>query len=123
MPVHGVAPETPAFHAGLAIWKDQPQYGIERLETRRGQLIATSGGRVESIGLCLGNDSGAPQPLDVELHLAEHIWDYRASPGEPLAKATLVVPCGGEQWVDWPLGLELPAGIPRGAFPAARCLA
>ena len=116
MPVHGVARETPGFHAGLAIWKDQPQYGIEQLETRRGQLIATSGGHIASLGLCLSNGSGEAQPLDVELHLIEHIWDYRAMPGEPLAKATLMVPCGEERWLDWPLALTLPEGISQGAF-------
>ncbi|MEY3896989.1 MAG: hypothetical protein RLZZ214_2510, partial [Verrucomicrobiota bacterium] len=76
-PIHGVAPETPSFHEGLAVWRDQPQYNIERLETRRGQLVATSGGRIDSIELCLANDSGLPQTLEVELHRADHIWDYR----------------------------------------------
>lgn len=116
MPVHGVAPETPAFHPGLAVWKDQPQYEIERLDTRRGQLVATSGGRVETIELCLSNHSGQDVALDVELHQVEHIWDYRAEPGTPLAKATLTVPPGESHWVSWPLGIDLPDDLTNGSF-------
>jgi hypothetical protein len=115
-PVHGVAPETPGFHQGLAVWRDQPQYSIERLETRRGQLVATSGGRIDSIELCLANESGVPQTLEVELHRADHIWDYRAEPGAPLAKATLIVPAGEAHWVSWTLGIDLPADLANGSF-------
>lgn len=115
-PIHGVAPETPGFHPGLAVWRDQPQYSIERLETRRGQLVATSGGRIDSIELCLANDSGVPQTLEVELHRADHIWDYRAEPGTPLAKASLIVPPGEANWVSWPLGITLPDDLASGSF-------
>ena len=111
-----MAPETPGFHEGLAVWRDQPQYSIERLETRRGQLVANSGGRIDSIELCLANDSGVPQTLEVELHRADHIWDYRAEPGAPLAKATLIVPPGEANWVSWPLGIDLPEDLPNGSF-------
>jgi FAD dependent oxidoreductase len=115
MPVHGVEPQTPAFHPGLAVWRDQPQYQIERLETRRGQLVASHGGRIETIQLFLSNDSETAAPLEVELHLAEHIWDYRAEPGTPLAKAVLTVPPGGPHWIAWPTALDLPALEP-GSF-------
>jgi hypothetical protein len=115
-PVHGVGPETPAFHPGLAVWKDQPQYGIERLETRRAQLIGVHGERIDRIDLCLANDSDQPQELTLELHRAEHIWDYRAEPGTPLARGTVVVPPGGDTWISWPLGLELPQDVTRGSF-------
>ncbi len=115
-PVHGVAPETPGFHAGLAIWRDQPQYSIERLETRRGQLIATSGGRVDTIELCLSNESDAPQQIEVKLYQADHIWDYRAEPGDVLASATILVPPGKSHWVPWTVGLNLPASVKPGSF-------
>jgi hypothetical protein len=115
-PVHGVAPETPAFQNGLAVWRDQPQYSIERLDTRRGQLVATSGGRIDSIELCLSNESTETQKLDVELHRADHIWDYRAEPGAPLVKATVNVPPGGAHWAAWQLGIDLPKDLPRGSF-------
>lgn len=115
-PVHGVAPETPDFQEGLASWRDQPQYAIERLETRRGQLFATSGGRIDSIALCLSNDSVCAQQLDVRLYAADHIWDYRVEPGQPLASGTLEVPPGANHWVNWPLNIQLPAPLARGRF-------
>ncbi|MEI9997976.1 MAG: FAD-dependent oxidoreductase [Verrucomicrobiota bacterium] len=114
--VHGVAPETPGFHEGLAVWKDQPQYHIERLETRRGQLVATSGGRLERLELCLSNDAPTPQPLELRLHAAEHIWDYRAEPGKALAATTLTVPPGPSAWVAWDLDLAVPLHLTVGSF-------
>ena len=115
-PIHGVAPETPGFHEGLTVWKDQPQYKIERLETRRGQLIATSGGRLDFLELCLTNESATPQVLDLALHQADHIWDYRAEPGAPLATGQVTVPAGGPHWVRWTLNRKLPATITPGSF-------
>jgi len=97
--VAGVAPETIGFHDGLKVWRDQPQYGIEKLETRRGQLIATSGGRVESLEICLSNDSATLETLELRLYAAEHIWDYRTEPGTPLAAGKLIVPPGKNLWV------------------------
>jgi hypothetical protein len=114
--VHGVAPETPAFHEGLKVWKDQPQYSIERIEVRRGQLIATSGGRIDSIELCLSNDSSTAETLEVKLYAAEHIWDYRAEPGMAMATGKLTVPPGKNLWVKWDVNLELPASIAPGSF-------
>jgi hypothetical protein len=114
--VEGVAPETPGFHDGLKIWRDQPQYGIERLEVRRGQLIATSGGRIENISLCVSNDSAVAETLEVKLYAAEHSWDYRAEPSAPLAVGKLTVPSGKNLWVKWDVGLQLPASIVPGSF-------
>ncbi len=108
--VHGVAPETPHFHDGLKIWKDQPQYSIERLEVRRGQFIASSGGRVERVSLCVSNDSSTVQRLDLRLHAAEHIWDYRTDPGAPLEAGSIEVAPGRHQWVEWAVGIEAPVG-------------
>ena len=114
--VDGVTPETPGCHAGLKIWRDQPQYGIERLETRRGQLIATEGGRIQHIELCLSNENTVAETLEVKLFLAEHIWDYRAEPGASLATGKLSVPPGKNTWAKWTLNLELPATIAPGSF-------
>lgn len=116
MSVGGVAPETPGCHEGLKIWKDQPQYGIEKLETRRGQLIATHGGRIEAIEMCLSNDSANPETLEVRLYAVEHIWDYRAEPGRPLAVGQVTVPSGMNLWVKWVVNLPLPAGLAAGSF-------
>ncbi len=114
--VDGVAAETAAFHDGLKIWKDQPQYSIERIEVRRGQLIATSGDRIESLALCLSNDSATAETLEVKLYAVDHIWDYRAEPGAPLARGALSVPSGKYVWVNWNLDLQLPSTLPRGGF-------
>ncbi|MEI6074852.1 MAG: FAD-dependent oxidoreductase [Verrucomicrobiota bacterium] len=114
--VHGVAPETSGFHDGLKIWRDQPQYGIERLETRRGQLIATEGGRIQSLELCLSNNNSVTETVEVQLLVAEHIWDYRAEPSAPLATAKLTVPPGKNHWVTWKLDLELPARLEVGSY-------
>ena len=119
----GVAPETPGFHDGLKIWRDQPQYGIERLEVRRCQLIGTEGGRIESIELCLSNDSATAETLEVKLYAAEHIWDYRVEPCTPLASGKLTVPAGKNIWVKWLLNLELPQTIQPGSFLRVDALA
>lgn len=121
--VDGVAVETPDFHEGLKVWKDQPQYSIERLETRRGQLIATGGGNIVSFELCLSNDSTTSEALEVQLLLADHIWDYRAEPGSPLATGKLIVPPGKNHWITWALNLTLPATIRPGSFLRVDALA
>lgn len=116
MSIVGVDLESPGFYEGLKVWKDQPQYDLERLAVRRGQLIATSGGRIDSLTLCLSNDSPESQILDVVLHAPDHIWDYRTEPGSPLATGKITVPSGGKQWVAWPLNLDLPANTKVGHF-------
>lgn len=114
--VGGVTPETPGFHAGLIIWKDQPQYSIEQLATRRGQLIATSGGPITELELCVSNDSPTDETLELQLFAADHIWDYRSEPGAPLASGKLVVPPGKRHWVKWRLNSLLPASVAPGSF-------
>jgi hypothetical protein len=52
----------------------------------------------------------------VQLLLADHIWDYRAEPGSPLATGKLVVPPGKNHWIKWALNLTLPATVQPGAF-------
>ena len=112
----GDAPDTAGFHEGLHLWKDQPQYAIEQLEVRHGQLIATGGGRLDHLELCLSNESSATEPLEARLYAVDHIWDYRAEPGEPLAAGRLSVPPGRQHWVKWELGTDLPAELAPGSF-------
>lgn len=116
MAVSGVAPDTPGCHEGLAVWKDQPQYSLERLAVRRGQLVATAGGCLDYIELCLSNESGTSERLSVRLYVADHIWDYRAEPGFSLARGELLVPPGQRLWVRWNLNLPLPSSLNPGCF-------
>jgi hypothetical protein len=78
----------------------------DRLSRRRGQWVAVGGGRIDTLALCVTNDSDRVQPLEVKLYAVEHIWDYRVEPGEPLAAAVLKVAPGRLQWVEWPIGLD-----------------
>jgi len=116
MAVEGATLETQGFHEGLKIWKDQPQYNIEKLDVRRGQLIATGGGHIDSIELNLSNEEAAPEFLDVRLYAVDHIWDYRAEPGAPLDEGRLQISPGKNQWAKWSLNLDLPATIVPGKF-------
>jgi hypothetical protein len=79
-------------------------------------LIATGGGRLHNLELCLSNESTGNETLEVKLFLAEHIWDYRAEPGAPLATGKVTVPPGKNVWVKWELNLHLPATVTPGSF-------
>ncbi|MFC3768832.1 FAD-dependent oxidoreductase [Paenibacillus sp. GCM10012303] len=85
--------------------EDRP--AAQPLTHRRGQWICVGADRVEVLTVCLANGSGAAQTVEARLYAAEHIWDYRVEPGEPLAAATLTVPPGEEQWVEWPVGIDV----------------
>jgi hypothetical protein len=54
--------------------------------------------------------------LEVKLYATDHIWDYRAEPGVPLATGTLSVPSGKHVWVNWNLDLQMPTTLPCGSF-------
>jgi hypothetical protein len=99
----GAGPETCGAHAGLAIWKDQPQYNIERLEKRKGQMFAVGHEGLSSVSAFLRNRSAATQRIEARLYAVTDIWDYRTEPGEPLAKTVLEVPASFEGWANWKL--------------------
>jgi hypothetical protein len=103
--LYGAGPESKGFHEGLKFWRDQPQYLIERLENRRGQLIAIGTSVINEIEVFLHNTSGTTQQVQVQLRAADHIWDYRACSLRTLAEATLQVP-PGKNWISWPLNLS-----------------
>ncbi|WP_409342224.1 FAD-dependent oxidoreductase [Paenibacillus sp. MBLB4367] len=79
------------------------------LDKRRGQWIAVGAERIDRLRLCLGNGSDAVQAVEARLYAVEHLWDYRVEPGEPLASAVLQVKPGMEQWVEWPVGIDVSA--------------
>lgn len=110
--LHGAGPESKGAHDGLLIWRDQPQYSLETLENRRGQLIAISRPELRTVEVCLTNRSDKPQAVTAQVRLAEHIWDYRACELETLAESVLTVP-PGQHWVSWPVNLT---NLPTGRF-------
>lgn len=109
--VHGAGPDSRGAHDGLASWADQDRRPrSEALTHRRGQWIAVATPRLDLIGVCLSNTSGAEQTVEARLVAVEHIWDYRAGGSATIATTTLRVPPGERMWVDWELGLDLAPG-------------
>lgn len=102
--LYGAGPESRGAHEGLNAWKDQPQYQTERLENRRGQLIAIGTPDLRKLELCLNNTSGKPQDVTAQVRVAQHNWDYRACELETLAETVLTVPAG-QHWVGWDVNL------------------
>ena len=114
--LHGAGPETKGKHAGLSIWKDQPQYDNEVIETQKGQIIAVGSDRLDSVSVCLTNNSGQVQEVKAILYPVTDIWDYRVTPAEPLASTTLKVPVGKNIWVDWEVNLTPEKGLPLNSY-------
>lgn len=110
--LYGAGPESKGAHEGLLIWRDQPQYSLETLENRRGQLIAIGRPELRTVDVCLHNRSDKPQTVTAQVRLAEHIWDYRACELETLAETVLTVP-PGQHWVGWDVNLT---NLPTGRF-------
>ena len=80
------------------------------IEARTGLWIALATTRIEQLAVCLRNSTGTPRPLHVEVQAVDHLWDYRAQPGVPLATATLTVPPGEMVWVPWSCALAVTPG-------------
>ncbi|MHC0441071.1 FAD-dependent oxidoreductase [Flavobacterium sp. 3-210] len=110
--LYGAGPESRGSHEGLKIWQDQPQYEIEKLEYRKGQLIAVGSSIINKIEVCIRNNSAAEQNFTVQLRKSEHIWDYAVNKGEILAEALLTV-ASGTHWVEWAVNLD---NAPVGEF-------
>lgn len=89
----------------LKIWKDQPQYSIEKLETRKGQLIAINTDTIYSVSVSLTNRSQQDQEVKAWLLQTDGIWDYRINELPVLSQTTLIVP-KGKSWVTWKVNLN-----------------
>ncbi|WP_274362104.1 FAD-dependent oxidoreductase [Paenibacillus thermotolerans] len=85
------------------------QQGADALTQRRGQWIAVGAERIDKLSVALSNETDSEQTVEARLYAVDHIWDYRVEPGEPLAAAVLTVKPGLEQWVEWPVGLDVTA--------------
>lgn len=108
--LYGAGPESTGFHKGLKVWRDQPQYSIKAIETRKGQFIAVAD-KVESVSVCLTNKSGEPQSIEAVIMNVDNIWDYRRETSAPLATTTLLVPEGENVWVKWNVNLTQADGL------------
>ncbi len=108
----GAAPNMPGAHDGLKAWLDQePKLPSDSLLVRRGQWLAVAGEWLESVGVCLVNDSGQPQPVETRIIPVNDLWDYAIDDRRSIAATTLTVePSPQPQWVDWPLGLKVQPG-------------
>lgn len=110
--LHGAGPHDPVRPEG---WNrsarppaDDPK---DALTSARGQWIAAevAGGRftLDTVSLCLSNDTDEECEVAAELLPVDHIWDYRATPAQALARGVLRVPPGREHWVEWDVNLSV----------------
>jgi hypothetical protein len=106
-----IGPESPAYHGDLIGWQHGAYGGDDsRIATYRGQWIAAGTSRFECIRLCLTNPTAQIQKLSVRLMPTEHIWDYRTDTGTPIVSATIDVPPGEAQWIEWPCRADVTPG-------------
>ncbi|UZR96649.1 FAD-dependent oxidoreductase [Chondrinema litorale] len=114
--LYGAAPETKGSHEGLFIWKDQPQYKKESIETQKGQPIAVGSDRIDSVAVCLTNLTDHIQKVEAFIFPISNIWDYRVRPAKPIATTTLNVPVGKNIWIYWDVNLDKNNGLPIDSF-------
>ncbi|WP_256758266.1 FAD-dependent oxidoreductase [Cohnella sp. WQ 127256] len=81
----------------------------DALTATRGQWIAVGADRLDSLAVCMNNDSGTVQFVEARVYAVDHLWDYRLHPDEPLAATLLTIPVGVEQWVEWRINLSVVA--------------
>ena len=105
-------PEDPNLNAGMAIWRDQEQpTGKDELLHRRGQWIAVSSPRIESLSVLLTNLSDEKQRVHAWLQKVRDIWDYRVDEAGTLASGLIEVPPGGRRWVTWNVNVASTPGL------------
>jgi len=110
--LYGAGPESSGVNNGLNIWHDQPQYLTEKLDKRKGQMIAIGETIIDTIEVYLHNTSAAKQRFNIQLKESKGIWDYSVCTGSVIAEAFLdVLP--GKHWVKWPINL---INAPKGNF-------
>ena len=109
--VSRVQPDDPNLNSGMGIWRDQEQpTGKDELLHRRGQWIAVSTSRIESLSVLLTNLSAEKQVVRVWLQKVRDIWDYRIDEAESLASGLLEIPPGARQWATWKVGVPSTPG-------------
>jgi hypothetical protein len=104
----GLSPDSIGAHAGLHFWRDQAVPLKQELLHRRGQWVGVGGEPLRKLQFCLSNHSDMEQVVGVRLMKVTHIWDYRISDEMELARGTIKVPQGDQQWIEW----QVPPGTP-----------
>ncbi|TBL81979.1 FAD-dependent oxidoreductase [Paenibacillus thalictri] len=112
----GISPDTAGYHEGLNVWLSQLQTShTDLLMKRRGQWIAVATCKLDSLQVCVSNNTQQTEYVKAYVMQADSIWDYRI--GAPqLAHATLEVPPGAHQWVEWKVELSAAAGLQPGTY-------
>ena len=75
-----------------------------------------TGVKLQTISVCLNNTSDQVQSVEAYIFQVDGIWDYRKEPSAFLAKTSLKVPVGQNIWVNWNVGLDTAAGMPKNAY-------
>jgi hypothetical protein len=111
----GAGPETPTLYekVPLADWYSSIK---NELKSRRGQFINLTDPKVESVSVCLVNDSNRTQEVQARFLPVEHLWDYRIDDSRVLAETTLSVPPGGPHWVEWPVNKSFAKSVRSGKY-------
>lgn len=113
--VYGVGPESKGSVDSLQSWEERKS-SDDALHNRRAQWIAIQTPTIERISVCLSNPTPDVQIVEAELLPTDHIWDYRAQSGEPIARAQLEVKPGAMQWIEWPINLYEHSGLKPGSY-------
>ncbi len=99
---------------GPAPRQDNSNSHADALTETRGQWIAVGADRIDSLSVCVSNDTDTVQSIEARVYAVDHLWDYRIKPGQPLAATVLSIPAGQERWVEWNVNLNVQAH--RGSY-------
>ncbi|BBI31593.1 FAD-dependent oxidoreductase [Cohnella abietis] len=87
--------------------RDDKKTQDDVLTKTRGQWIAVGAERIDSVSVCVSNDSNEDHVVEARIYVVDHLWDYRVEAGQPLATTTLTISPGKEMWVDWSVDLNV----------------
>lgn len=108
-PNRGITPQDAAAEPDYFETPISTDPSRDDLTRGRSQWIAVETGAhapgLQTVSLLLHNTTDHPQHLPVTVEPVAGIWDYDLLPGRILRTATLTVPPGGPQWVDWQVAI------------------
>ncbi|MDQ8193029.1 FAD-dependent oxidoreductase [Coraliomargarita sp. SDUM461004] len=110
----GVGPDSEFVSNGLM--RGPSSEFSETLTHDRCQWIAVGSERLDTVEVCLSNDSDTVQQVEFSLQAVNGIWDYRTNTETELRAGILEVPVGEKLWVVCPVDLDLESGLPAEGF-------